>query len=150
MPIRDAQPRDTTAIVDHNLAMARETEHKELDRATLTRGVERLLKDPRLGRYFVMVDGADALLGQLMITTEWSDWRDGHFWWIQSVYVIESARRRGVYRALHEHVLAEAERAGDVVGVRLYVEPDNARAQATYRQLGMRETYRVMEQPLTR
>lgn len=134
-------------LVEFNARMALETEGKTLDRLVLTRGVQKLLTDRTLGRYFVVEDAGD-IVGQLMITSEWSDWRDGHFWWIQSVYVREDARGRGVYSLLHEHVLAQAARAGDVVGVRLYVEPDNTRAQRTYQRLGMTKTYDVMEQSL--
>jgi len=151
MIIRDGRISDAPTLVDFNARMAMETEAKALDRAILTRGVERLLKDKALGRYFVCCEGGDDnILGQLMITTEWSDWRDGHFWWIQSVYVRDDARKKGVYRALHEHVVKEARAAGDVVGIRLYVEPHNTRAQGTYARLGMAKTYDVMEQPLER
>jgi ribosomal protein S18 acetylase RimI-like enzyme len=146
MRIRDGKMDDLETLVDMNAKMAWETEQKRLDPAVLRNGVRRVLEDQNRGRYFVAID--PELVGCLMVTTEWSDWRDGWFWWIQSVYVDESARRRGVYRALHEHVLSAAKDAGDVVGVRLYVEPQNARAQSTYARLGMKETYRVMEQPI--
>src|SRR5262245_4814984 len=142
MHIRDGRPEDAPTLVDFNARMAQETEGKALDRTLLGRGVERLLKDRALGRYFV-AEAPDGIVGQLMITTEWSDWRDGHFWWIQSVYVREDARRRGVYRALHEHVVHEARSAGNVVGIRLYVEPHNTRAQGTYARMGMVKTYDV-------
>jgi ribosomal protein S18 acetylase RimI-like enzyme len=145
--IRDALIADAPTLVDFNARMAVETEGKALDRAVLTRGVTRLLEDGHRGRYFVADDAGD-VLGCLMITSEWSDWRDGWFWWIQSVFVKPEARRRGVYRALHEHVVTEAKKAGDVVGVRLYVEPNNTRAQATYAKLGMKKTYDVMEQKI--
>lgn len=150
MRIRDGLPDDAPTLIEFNARMAKETEDKVLDPARLGPGVRRLLADRTLGRYFVAVEdgGAEAILGQLMITTEWSDWRNGHFWWIQSVYVREDARGRGVYSALHRHVVDEARRAGDVVGVRLYVEPHNERAQRTYARLGMKKTYDVMEQPL--
>jgi ribosomal protein S18 acetylase RimI-like enzyme len=146
--VRPARAADRDAVAAFNAAMARETEHRELDRATLARGVERGLADPAKGRYFVAeVDGEVA--GCLMVTTEWSDWRDGWFWWIQSVYVDPAHRGRGVYGALHEHVRATARAAGDVVGIRLYVEKDNTRAQRTYRKLGMTETdYRLYEELL--
>jgi ribosomal protein S18 acetylase RimI-like enzyme len=144
MLIRDAAPADLQTLVDFNAAMAMETENKQLDRAVLTKGVARLLGDRALGRYFVAVDDNDSILGQLMITTEWSDWRNGPFFWIQSVYVRPDARRHGVYRALHEHVVKVAKEAG-AVGVRLYVEPHNTRAIATYTRLGMKKTYDVME-----
>ncbi len=147
MHIRDGRIEDAETLVDFNARMAQETEGKALERAALARGVARLLREPGLGRYFVAED-ASGVIGCLMITSEWSDWRDGWFWWIQSVYVREDARRRGVYRALHEHVVAEAKKAGDVVGIRLYVEPHNTRAQKTYARMGMAKTYDVMEQPL--
>lgn len=149
MRIRDGLPADAPVLVEFNARMALETEAKQLDRATLTRGVERVLRDRALGRYFVVEGDDGALVGCLMITLEWSDWRDGHFWWIQSVYVREDVRGRGVYSSLHNHVVDEARRAGNVVGVRLYVEPHNTRAQRTYEKLGMKKTYDVMEQPLT-
>jgi ribosomal protein S18 acetylase RimI-like enzyme len=97
----------------------------------------------------VVVDGCgrETVVGQLMLTREWSDWRDGWWWWIQSVYVAPDWRRRGVYRALHDAVVAEVDAAPDVCGIRLYVEPENETARATYRALGMVETYRVMELP---
>jgi ribosomal protein S18 acetylase RimI-like enzyme len=147
--LRDAVVDDAGTIVAFNSALARETEDKALDAARLRRGVLRLLNDPTRGRYFVAVvqDGdAQRVVGQIMITREWSDWRDGWFFWIQSVYVDPAFRRRGVYRTLHQRVLDHARACGDVCGVRLYVEPDNARAKATYRALGMRHTYDVLEQ----
>lgn len=146
--VRPAVAADRDVIAAFNAAMARETERRELDLATLSRGVERGLADPAKGRYFVAeLDGRTA--GCLLVTTEWSDWRAGWFWWIQSVYVALDCRGRGVYGALHEHVRAAARAAGDVVGLRLYVEQENARAQRTYRKLGMTETgYRLYEELL--
>lgn len=144
--VRPAVATDAAAIVDFNHAMARETEGRELDRATLARGVERALPDPARGRYFVAeLDGQVA--GCLLVTTEWSDWRDGWYWWIQSVYVAPAARGRGTYAALHNHVRTAARAAGDVVGLRLYADLHNERAQRTYRRLGMVETdYRLFEE----
>jgi ribosomal protein S18 acetylase RimI-like enzyme len=140
--IRDGALSDVPVLVDFNAAMAMETESKALDREKLTKGITRLLEERSLGRYFVAVDRD--VVGCLMITTEWSDWRNGPFIWIQSVYVRPDARRRGVYRALHHHVIDHAKREG-AVGVRLYVEPHNERAIATYSKLGMKKTYDVME-----
>jgi GNAT superfamily N-acetyltransferase len=145
--LRDARPDDESTIVAFNRALAHETEHKDLAIDVVTRGVRRVLVDPARGRYFVAVVD-DAVVGQLMITREWSDWRDGWFFWIQSVYVAPAHRRRGLYRALHAHVVDVARAQGDVCGVRLYVEPDNERARRTYLALGMSHTYDVMEQPL--
>lgn len=144
--VRPAEPRDHETLVAFAAAMARETEGKELDEATLRAGVAALLADPARGRTFVVESGG-AVVASLMLTFEWSDWRNGWWWWIQSVYVAPEARRRGHYRRLHEHVRAEAARQPDVCGLRLYVETDNRGAQATYRAMGMREApYRIYEQ----
>jgi ribosomal protein S18 acetylase RimI-like enzyme len=133
--IREADPDDAARIVLFNQAMARETEGRELDRKVLGKGVEALLKDPARGRYFVAVKGEE-VVGQVMITSEWSDWRNGLVWWLQSVYVSKRHRREGVYRGLHDHV-REAALSEKVLGIRLYVERDNLAAQETYQALGM-------------
>ena len=144
--IRDAMPADRDFLVDCARAMARETEHLELDLATLRAGITALLGDPARGRVFV-AELAGAPTATLMLTCEWSDWRNGFFWWIQSVYVVPEARRRGLYRMLHEHVRDIAAQTDDVCGLRLYVERENHAAQATYRRMGMTEThYRLYEQ----
>lgn len=140
--IREADPDDAARIVLFNQAMARETEGRELDRKILTKGVESLLKDPARGRYFVAVKGEE-VVGQVMITTEWSDWRNGVVWWLQSVYVSKRHRREGVYRMLHDHV-REAALAEKVLGIRLYVERDNLAAQGTYQALGMSASQYLM------
>ncbi len=137
--IRDAQRADLETLVEYNLAMARETEGRELTPAVLRRGVAKALASAARGRYFVAeLEGRVA--GCLMLTLEWSDWRDGWFWWIESVYVRPDCRGRGVYSALHEHVRAAARAEGDVVGLRLYVEKSNQSAQRTYQRQGMHET----------
>ena len=124
--IRRALPADAGFIVASNAAMALESEGRELD-------------VDALGFYLVAeVDGR--LAGQLLVTFEWSDWRNGMFWWIQSVYVRPEYRRRGVYRALHRYVSEAARAAGNVCGLRLYVAMDNAAAQAVYRDMGMSRT----------
>ncbi len=149
--IRPARLEDRDLIVRFNQAMARETEGRDLEEATIVAGVEALLADPSKGRYF-LAEGADVsgqsgghaeVAGQLMVTPEWSDWRNGPVWWIQSVYVAPAHRRRGVYRMLHEHV-REAGRAEGVVGLRLYVDRDNGTAQDTYGVLGMNESRYIM------
>ncbi len=140
--IRAANGDDAARIVLFNQAMARETEGRELDRKVLTRGVEALLKDPARGRYFVAVKGEE-VVAQVMITTEWSDWRNGPVWWLQSVYVSKRHRREGVYRMLHEHV-RETALAEKVLGIRLYVERDNLAAQDTYQALGMAASQYLM------
>src|SRR4051794_33548792 len=129
--IRPGRPEDAALIADMNARMAEETEHKTLDRAVLMEGVRAVLADPSRGRYFIAeLDGA--VVGQTAITLEWSDWRNGWLWWLSSVYVHAAARRGGVFRALYEHVLAEARAAGDVVGLRLYVQPHNPIAPNAY------------------
>ncbi|MFO1508031.1 MAG: GNAT family N-acetyltransferase [Lysobacterales bacterium] len=141
--VRNARVDDAPFLVECNLAMALETERKSLDRGVLTLGVAAVFDDPRHGFYLVAEYGG-APAGCLQVTFEWSDWRNGDWWWLQSVYVVPDARRHGVFRAL----FAEAEkraRAADAVGLRLYVEQGNDRAQRTYAALGLRdEPYRMM------
>jgi GNAT superfamily N-acetyltransferase len=146
LTIRRGELRDASTIADFNAAMALETEGKQLLPEVIGAGVRRLLEAPSLGFYLV-VEADGRVIACLMITNEWSDWRCGTFWWIQSVYVVPEWRRRGVYRRMYEHVRAMA--AGDpgVCGFRLYVEKDNAAGHATYTSVGMAETdYRLYEE----
>lgn len=144
--IRDAVPDDLEFIARGNEAMALETEHKRLDPETVRQGVGNALRDPAHGRYFVAEDSAGRPVGQLMLTYEWSDWRNGQFWWFQSVYVLPDARRHGVFKAMYDHVEALARTTPGVIGLRLYVEGDNERAQRTYARCGMTaRDYRFME-----
>ena len=144
--IRPAVPADADTLVRFNLRMAMETEDKQLDPAVLASGVEAVLRDPALGFYRIANVGVKAI-GSLLVTSEWSDWRNGTFWWVQSVYVVPEHRQRGVFRALYENVKILARSTPRVCGCRLYVEQDNAAAQATYARLGMMDTkYRVMEE----
>lgn len=146
--IRDARPDDVDCLADFAAAMAWETERKRLDRAIVRRGVATVLDDPRRGRYLI-AERDGCALGTLMLTYEWSDWRAGDWWWIQSVYVAGSARRSGVFRALYAHLRADAEATAGVCGLRLYVEHDNHAAQATYQALGMADAgYRMLEYAL--
>ncbi|MEO1248012.1 MAG: GNAT family N-acetyltransferase [Pseudomonadota bacterium] len=143
--LRAATREDAATIAGFNSAMALETEARTLDRETIAQGVLALLTDERKGRYWVAESG-DTLAGQLMLTYEWSDWRNGVIWWIQSVYVHPDFRRQGVFRQLFEHVKRLAEADPAACGIRLYVEKDNRRAQATYAALGMNsDKYLVME-----
>jgi GNAT superfamily N-acetyltransferase len=139
--VRAATPADFELLVTFNAAMALETEGKRLDPERLRAGVQAALADPLRGRYLVAEhDGRAA--GALLLTREWSDWRNGWFWWIQSVYVAPQARRAGVYRALHAEALRHAAEAG-AVGVRLYVDRGNSGAQRTYERLGMQPSHYV-------
>ena len=152
--IRAAQPADLEWLVDCARAMALETEHKTLDAGTLRAGIAAGLADPAKARYFVAMRdaslaGAETIgsaVGTLMLTSEWSDWRNGDWWWIQSVYVAPAHRRQGVFAALYRHVEAQAREAPGVIGLRLYVERDNADALSTYAALGMSDArYLVYE-----
>jgi ribosomal protein S18 acetylase RimI-like enzyme len=145
MSVRPARPADRDTIAGFNVAMALEAEHKRLDPDTVREGVAAALADPAKGRYFV-AERDGRIVGQLMITFEWSDWRNGVFWWIQSVYVSPEARQTGVFATLFRHLEAQARSEAGVCGLRLYVEDGNARAQETYRRCGMSDGgYRVME-----
>jgi ribosomal protein S18 acetylase RimI-like enzyme len=136
--IRRATPADEEVVAAFNAALAWESEHKRLDEAVLRAGVRAALADPAKGFYFLAERDGEAV-GQTGVTFEWSDWRNGWYWWVQSVYVREDARRRGVFTALYRHVEALALADPGVIGIRLYVERENARAQETYRALGLTE-----------
>jgi len=153
--IRAARPSDAPVIADFNRRLALESEGREIDPAVLDEGVRKLLAgkllaDPARGQYWIAEDaeapGGPAPAGQCLVTTEWSDWTNGRYWWFQSVYVPEAYRGRGVFRALWDHVESHARREGDVASLRLYVERENASARAVYEKLGMEETgYLVYE-----
>ncbi len=136
--IRRATLRDAAVVAQFNQAIAGETEHRRLNADVLLRGVRALLKDRTKGIYFVaLVDGV--LAGQVMITYEWSDWRNGTFWWIQSVYVRKEFRRQGVFTSLYRHVEDLAKKRRNICGVRLYMERENERARKTYEKLGFKQ-----------
>jgi ribosomal protein S18 acetylase RimI-like enzyme len=144
--VRPAHLDDAETIARFQETMALVTEHKVLDPGKIRRGVAAVFADAERGFYLV-AEAGEQVIASLLVTREWSDWRDGWFWWIQSVFVAEDWRRRGVYRLLHEAVRDRAKQAGGIVGVRLYVEKDNTAAQQVYRALGMRETdYRLYEE----
>jgi len=143
--IRRAVLADAPIVVEYNRRLALETEGKTLDLAVLSAGVAAGLGDDEKARYFVAEDEG-RIVGQLMLTLEWSDWRNGWVWWIQSVYVHPDARRRGIFRALYEHVHQAASVDPQVVGIRLYMEHENHVAQQTYLSLGMElSSYVVLE-----
>jgi ribosomal protein S18 acetylase RimI-like enzyme len=143
--IRRASITDAGAIVEFNSLLAEETEHRSLDGKILRHGVRAILKNTGKGLYFVAETGGN-IVGQLMITYEWSDWRNGNFWWIQSVYVRKEFRQQGIFRALYDHVEHLAKTRKDVCGLRLYVERQNESAQSTYEKIGMkRSVYEIFE-----
>lgn len=143
MNIRSAQKSDTSALVEFNLAMALETEGKVLDDASLHPGVEAVFADTNKG-FYVVAEEDGRIIGGLMVTFEWSDWRNAWFWWIQSVYVLPEARGKGIYGDMYGLVKRRADKAGDVCGFRLYVEKDNVGAQAVYERAGMEASYYLM------
>ncbi len=146
MNIRRAVPSDREALAEFNTNMARESEGIELIPAVISAGVDAMINNPQMGFYLVVEDGG-AIQASLMVTTEWSDWRNGLFWWIQSVYVTTAYRRQGLYRKLYQRVKSLAEAEKHVCGFRLYVEHENQVAQKTYRSLGMIETgYKMYEE----
>lgn len=143
--IRPAHPEDVPAIVDFQILMARETEGLELDRPTVEAGVAAGMADLNKAVYYV-AERDGKIVGGLMTTFEWSDWRNGMILWIQSVYVIAEERGRGVYRALYEHLKGRVEEDPGLKGIRLYVDKRNAAAQAVYSKLGMNgEHYATFE-----
>jgi ribosomal protein S18 acetylase RimI-like enzyme len=146
--IRPATSSDASRIAEFNCRLAEESEGKTLDGPTVLAGVGVLLDTPGHGRYFVAENGSE-IVGQLLITFEWSDWRNGQFWWLQSVYVVPSYRRQGIFSMLYSHVASLAEQDPSVCGLRLYVDERNERALDAYRSLGLDYAgYRVMERKL--
>jgi GNAT superfamily N-acetyltransferase len=145
MKIRKARVTDAAVIADFNSRLAWETEKFKLDPQIIQRGVRAVLRDAAKGIYFV-TEHEGKVVGQLLITYEWSDWRNGNFWWIQSVYVAAEFRQSGVFRSLFAQIQKLAKSRRDVCGLRLYVEKNNRRAQHAYEHLGMKHThYEVYE-----
>lgn len=145
MLVRAAEPADQPTLIDFQLRMAQETENITLDRRTVTRGVEAVFADPGKGRY-VVVEREGQVIACLMITYEWSDWRCGNVWWIQSVYVLPAHRGRGVYKCLYLHIKKQVQFDPDLRGIRLYVDKSNHHAQQIYARLGMNGNhYQVFE-----
>jgi GNAT superfamily N-acetyltransferase len=145
--VREARPPDRPEIVEFNRLLAIETEQKVLDPAVLHAGVFLALADPDRLRYWV-AEIADPvrIAGQAAVTREWSDWRNGWLWWLQSVYVAAPYRGQGIFRALFRHIRDNARSQADVIGLRLYVEDSNSPAQGTYQSLGMKPApYSVYE-----
>ncbi|MET0231070.1 MAG: GNAT family N-acetyltransferase [Rhodanobacteraceae bacterium] len=148
--IRNATRDDVVFLRDCNTAMAMESEQKLLAPEVLTRGIVAVFDHPERGFYLVAERGGERV-GSLLITHEWSDWRNGGWWWIQSVYVIPNARRSGVFTAMYREIDARARKSPGVIGLRLYVEKENTRAQATYAALGMQPAhYSLYQQEFAR
>ncbi|HKX83499.1 MAG TPA: GNAT family N-acetyltransferase [Pyrinomonadaceae bacterium] len=143
MEIRIAAGADRNALVEFNQAMAMETENKSLQTDVLSQGVAAVFDDPKKG-FYVVAEADDKIAGGLMVTFEWSDWRNKWFWWIQSVYVLPEFRGQAVYSRLYQFVKQKADEAGNVCGFRLYVEHDNETAQRVYERAGMTASHYLM------
>lgn len=157
--VRPARLDDAPTLIAFQKAMAWETEELRLDEAILSSGIRSVLEDPAKGHYFVAETQAPtsaeaktvapAVVGSLMLTREYSDWRDGWFWWIQSVYVVEAWRRNGVFRSLYRFVQQLASQSPGVCGLRLYVDHDNHKAHRTYELVGMQRARYTMYESRT-
>ncbi|NIM11248.1 MAG: GNAT family N-acetyltransferase [Candidatus Aminicenantes bacterium] len=134
--IRKAVLKDVETIAKFNMLAAKETENMEVDPDTALRGAKAIIKDPHKGFYLV-AEMKGQIIGQLMVTNEWSDWRNKYFLWVQSVYVLEDSRKQGIFSALFHHLKEMARYRKDVAGLRLYVERYNEAAKMTYESLGM-------------
>ncbi len=146
--VRTATPADAPTIIEYNRLLAFETENLVLDLSVLKRGVDAILVDANRGRYFV-ADKEGDVIGQIMITYEWSDWRNGWIWWLQSVYVRADQRKGGVFGSIYRFIEEHARKEGNVAGLRLYVEHENRTAQATYRRMGFQDMHFFLLQKLT-
>ena len=144
MKIRIAQREDAFDLVEFNQAMALETEGKRLESKVLQSGVEAVFADEKKGFYVVAEDDTGKIIGALMITFEWSDWRDRWFWWIQSVYILPEMRGKKIYSRLYDFVKEKARKNGNVCGFRLYVEKENSNAQKVYEICGMQTSHYEM------
>ena len=142
---RRARPGDLQSIVDFQIAMAWETEEVRLDAPTCEAGVRAVFENPSLGQFYIAE--TDSLVAGVTLTTyEWSEWRNGVVWWIQSVYVRPEYRRRGIYSGIYTFIRGLAESDHSVRGIRLYVDRRNISAQEVYTRLGMNgEHYQVFE-----
>lgn len=143
--IRLATAEDAAKIASFNVALARETEQRTLNRRLVASGVRTLLSEPKHG-FYIVADNGKKIVGMSCVTFEWSDWLDRQWWWLQSVYVDQACRKQGIFSRIHGFIVEMAERQGNVAGLRLYVEKDNRPARRTYRSLGLEpSSYRFME-----
>jgi GNAT superfamily N-acetyltransferase len=145
MILRTATPSDAQTIASHNVAMALETEGRELDPSRTLLGVMAIIEDRSKG-FYLLAEEDRTVMGQVMVTAEWSDWRNGEFWWVQSVYVRPEHRRNGVLSALLSEIRDRCSRSEGCVGIRLYVDEHNVAAQEAYSRLGLgRSRYGMYE-----
>jgi GNAT superfamily N-acetyltransferase len=149
MKIRIASFEDAASLVEFNQAMALETEGKRLDTQILQSGVEAVLNDEKKG-FYAVAESDGRIVGGLLVTFEWSDWRDNWFWWIQSVYILPEFRGQKIYSRLYDFVKQKAGESGDVCGFRLYVERENVNAQKVYEKCGMEASHYLMYEEMVK
>ena len=143
--IRLATEQDSHTIIDFQMKMARETEELNLGQDNLVDGVNAVFRDPQKGKYFVVYND-DQVIASMMITHEWSDWRNKWIWWLQSVYVLPDFRGKGIFRLMYEHVKMLVIKDDDTAGIRLYVDVSNKKAREVYKAVGMDgEHYQTFE-----
>jgi len=143
--VKEASPEDKEMIIGFQIDMAWETEKVKLDENTIRLGVQNVFKNPNLGRYYV-AKANNLIVASLLITYEWSDWRNSIVLWIQSVYVIPKYRKRGVFRKMYENIKQQVERDNEITGIRLYMVHNNRNADHVYEKLGMDgNRYRLFE-----
>ena len=140
--IREARIIDADKIIGFQKKMAKETEDMSLDHEVINQGVYAVFADPAKGKYYVAEDNSE-VIGSLLITNEWSDWRNSFVWWFQSVYIEKSYRRRGIFKMMYNHIKENAINNG-IAGLRLYVEVENTTAQKTYEAMGMSSSHYKM------
>jgi ribosomal protein S18 acetylase RimI-like enzyme len=138
--VREAHREDAGKILDFQLLLAQETENRALDKLIVTKGIKEVFDDPAKGKYYV-AEISGKVVGCLLITYEWSEWRNGNIWWLQSVYVDASHRKSGVFRKMYEYIIESINGDQTIAGLRLYVENNNSRAQKIYKALGMNGGY---------
>lgn len=143
--IRPSKYEDIGVIAGFQVKLADETESIALDKQLVSTGIKALFGDPGKGVYYV-AEAREEIIGCFLITYEWSDWRNGMIWWLQSVYVKESHRKQGVFKSMYDHLVKTISRDPTIIGLRLYVDKSNTRAQQVYQTLGMNgDHYTVFE-----
>lgn len=143
--IRNAEIKDCLYIVDFQIQMALETENRKLNRTIVEKGVKAVFEDPKKGTYYVTLL-EDKIIASLLITFEWSDWRNGNVWWIQSLYVVEDYRKKGIFKKMYQFLVESIQNDPKIMGIRLYVDRTNKIAQGVYTKIGMNgEHYQVYE-----
>ena len=143
--VRLSNEYDKTVIAEFQIKMANETEQLELDKDTVNKGVESVFRDPQKGKYYVATEN-EVIIASMLITYEWSDWRNNWVFWLQSVYVLPEKRGQGIFKQMYDFILQQINENSEVAGLRLYVDKTNSDASKVYAKLGMNgDHYQVFE-----